>query len=664
MRKALFIAGILLATAVSCSREEPAGNDAPKQTRFTGVMEEDASSTRMYADSQLRTLWNEGDLISIFEKRTYNDKYQFTGEDGDSAGPLEYVSGSHMGVAADIPHYLAVYPYSSSTKCNQDEVLTLVLPQEQTYRPNMYGLGANTMVAMAQEDSHGDIRFYFKNLCGYRNVKLYGEGVTVASITLKANFDETLAGKVKVTIPEVDGTPELGEIEGDASSITLVCPEPVALGASKEDAISFWFVLPPVTLSSGYSIIVTDIYGNEYTRSNSNSTRVNRREVLNVGPLRLEAIPVQIEGVELNTTGDTATLTATVTPAGASAVTWSSSDTTVATVDDEGVVTAVGAGDAVITVTTVYGKKTDECAVTVAPKITYNLAVTPTTATIKVGETQAYSAAFVTFSDGVQTASETVTDVTWSTSDASVAPIENGTASGLTSGTVTVTAKYTPAGSQEEYTGSATLVVKDDITYSLSIDPESAEINYGETQAFTVTLTTVTNGQSSTSTVTGATWTTSDATVATVSNGTATGTGTGTATITAKYTPAGSDEELSVSAQLTVDEVVTYSLSLDPATLTIAKEKTVTYTLTLTTTTNGVAATQTVTGTSWSSSDETVASVVDGVATGIKEGSVTITAKYTPAGSEELSATAVLTVVDKEPNHPGDPVVIEEGETL
>ena len=670
MRKALFIAGILLATAVSCTRQEPAGNDAQEQSRFFGVMEE-TSSTRMYADSQLRTLWNEGDRISIFEKRTYNDQYVFTGEDGDSAGPLEYVSGSHMGVSADIPHYMAVYPYSSSTKCNQDEVLTVVLPEEQTYRANMYGLGANTMVAKAQEDAHGDIRFYFKNLCGYRNVKLYGEGVTVASVTLTATFDETLAGKVKVTIPEVDGTPEMGEIEGNASSITLVCPEPVELGATKEEAISFWFVVPPVTLSNGYSVTVTDIHGNEYTRTNTNSTTINRREVMTVGPLRLEAVPVQVDGVELDvhelslTTGDEATLTATVTPAGASAVKWTSSDTAVATVDGFGVVKATGAGVATITAKTVYGGKTDQCTVTVSPKITNALVVSPKTASIKVGETQVFSAAYVTLSDGVQTASEDVTNVTWSTSNAEVASIENGTATGVGSGTATITAKYMPEGASEEISGEATLTVGDVITYSLSINPEIAEINFGETQAFTVTLTTVTNGVSSSQTVTASSWTSSNTSVATVSNGTATGKGSGSATITAKYTPSGSSEELSASATLTVKDVITYSLSIDPATATIGIDKTQTFTVKLTTVTNGVSSTQTVTATSWSSSDTAVATVANGVATGKAEGTATITAKYTPAGSTELSATASLKVVDsQEPNHPGDPVEIEDDETL
>jgi uncharacterized protein YjdB len=67
------------------------------------------------------------------------------------------------------------------------------------------------------------------------------------------------------------------------------------------------------------------------------------------------------------TVGQTATLTATVSPANATnkSVTWSSSNTSVATVSSTGVVTAVAAGSATITVTTVDGAKTATCAVTV-----------------------------------------------------------------------------------------------------------------------------------------------------------------------------------------------------------------------------------------------------------------------------------------------------------
>ena len=83
--------------------------------------------------------------------------------------------------------------------------------------------------------------------------------------------------------------------------------------------------------------------------------------------------PVPVTGVTLDketmslAEGATATLTATVAPADAAnkAVTWNSSDETVATVAD-GTVTALKAGTVTITVTTEDGGKTAQCMVTVS----------------------------------------------------------------------------------------------------------------------------------------------------------------------------------------------------------------------------------------------------------------------------------------------------------
>ena len=88
----------------------------------------------------------------------------------------------------------------------------------------------------------------------------------------------------------------------------------------------------------------------------------------------IEPATVAVTGVTLNQNeaqmtvgGETLTLTATVNPEGATdkSVTWSTSDGNVATVEN-GVVTAVAAGTATITVTTTDGSFTATCAVTVA----------------------------------------------------------------------------------------------------------------------------------------------------------------------------------------------------------------------------------------------------------------------------------------------------------
>ncbi len=83
--------------------------------------------------------------------------------------------------------------------------------------------------------------------------------------------------------------------------------------------------------------------------------------------------PVVVTGVSVDetasvTVGKTVQLTATITPANAldKAVTWSSSDTNVATVDETGLVTGVLSGTVTITVTTHDGSYTDTCEVTVS----------------------------------------------------------------------------------------------------------------------------------------------------------------------------------------------------------------------------------------------------------------------------------------------------------
>ncbi len=110
---------------------------------------------------------------------------------------------------------------------------------------------------------------------------------------------------------------------------------------------------------------------------------------------------VWVTGVSLNKSstirvqGTDETLVATVEPANASnkAVTWSSDNESVAAVDDNGKVTGVNPGTAIITVTTVDGNKTASCNVTVTkPETvtsgdTITISDTPVTITVPQGET-------------------------------------------------------------------------------------------------------------------------------------------------------------------------------------------------------------------------------------------------------------------------------------
>ena len=108
---------------------------------------------------------------------------------------------------------------------------------------------------------------------------------------------------------------------------------------------------------------------------------------------------IAVTGVTLNKTsasisvGETETLTATVAPSNAlnKAVTWTSSNTSVATVSN-GTVTAVAAGSATITVTTTDGSFTATCAVTVVNAVTFDATKDTGTSLSKDGVTFATSA--------------------------------------------------------------------------------------------------------------------------------------------------------------------------------------------------------------------------------------------------------------------------------
>ena len=144
------------------------------------------------------------------------------------------------------------------------------------------------------------------------------------------------------------------------------------------------------------------------------------------------------------TTGSTKTLTATVAPEDATnkSVRWTSSDDAIASVDDEGVVTAVAAGSATITVTTVDGNFTAICAVTVeaATIAVTGVTVSPESDTISLASTPAQ----ITCTATVAPADATDKSVTWSSSDEAVATVDSdGVVTALTVGNTTITATTT-----------------------------------------------------------------------------------------------------------------------------------------------------------------------------------------------------------------------------
>ena len=246
-------------------------NDPVRKSVFHASTElPSTSGTKVYADEDMKVLWNADDRISIFNLTTYNYQFAFTGDDGDTAGGFELIPDSGFITGQTVDYVYAAYPYSKTNKLSNQGIFTMVLPAEQSYKEHSFGIGANTMVAVTEDNF-----LAFKNVGGYLSLRLYGDDVKVSRITIKGNNGEKLAGKASIEMP-LGGVPTVTMDNSATDEISVVCNPAVKIGADANSYTDFWFVIPPVYFSLGFTITVTDDKGGVFERATSKALTINR----------------------------------------------------------------------------------------------------------------------------------------------------------------------------------------------------------------------------------------------------------------------------------------------------------------------------------------------------------------------------------------------------
>jgi uncharacterized protein YjdB len=317
------------------------------------------------------------------------------------------------------------------------------------------------------------------------------------------------------------------------------------------------------------------------------------------------------------------------------AISWSSSNTSIATVSNSGLVTGVAPGIAGITAAS-EGQQTTATITVMAPPATpvATVDVTPATVTVGAGQTAQLTAT----PKSATGAPLTGRSITWISSNLAVATVSStGLVTGVSAGTATITATSEGKSGQAAVTVTAAPPVP---VATVSVTPATASVVIGQTVQLAATPKDA-NGNTLSGRV--VTWSSSNAAVATVSaTGLVTGVSAGAATITAMSEGKTGTASITVTSPPPPPPPAVASVSVTPATASVVAGQTVQLTATPRDASGNALTGRVVT---WASSNTAVATVSSsGLVSGVTAGSATITAT-----SEGQSGQAAVTVTAPPP---------------
>ncbi|MBO7312092.1 MAG: hypothetical protein J6U82_04720 [Alistipes sp.] len=258
----------------------PIVDNAPE----TLVVGFEGDDTRIQLNEAQKTVWTEGDEVSVFYRSDANQKWQYRGETGSRTAELKRVDAGTA--TTPTTAVVVVYPYDANYYLNTRTFnIQATLPATQHYLANSYGLGGNIMISQSEYN-----QFSLKSVCGWLKLQLTGNGEKISSITLRGNNGEQVAGELYIN--SADATALLATDMGSADDnnaggslifddtiieeVTLDCGEGVTLGKS---ATAFYIALPPQTFTQGLTVEITDDSGYTMTQATDKVVAIERNTI-------------------------------------------------------------------------------------------------------------------------------------------------------------------------------------------------------------------------------------------------------------------------------------------------------------------------------------------------------------------------------------------------
>lgn len=265
---------------------------------FFAIIEDTAlGDTKTSLDADGNVLWKKGDQVSLFAGSKANERYQVSDDsDGKTLAVLNKVPGTVSESGNEIANNVAFYPYISSPSLSlyssgySYAINNLFLPAEQNYAVDSFGNGAFPMVAVTS--STDDMNLKFKNVLGGLKLQLKGTS-SITSISVTSNNGESLCGYADVLVP-LSGTPSIN-LSGSCMTAVLNCGEGVQL--DPVTPTSFIIALPPITMTGGFTVVVTDTEGKRMEIKTTKPQTINRSTLLKMPPVEYVGIADELDYV-------------------------------------------------------------------------------------------------------------------------------------------------------------------------------------------------------------------------------------------------------------------------------------------------------------------------------------------------------------------------------
>ena len=248
-----------------------------------------------------KSVLNIGDTFHVFNKINHSDTYTYNGNvDANGSPIIELTNQTDFTTHTETDKVVVVHCQDGTPTVTVDNgtvtALKAIVRSTQHYVKDSFAVGSAPMVSISNDVNSVSL----KNVCGWVNVQLTGNGQVLKKVELWGNNNEQLATSSIISSSATISTTDLSvsEVGYAFEKLTLVFDELVTLSSTPTN---IYFTMLPVKFTNGFTVKITCTDGTVMTKTTKNEINIGRNEIQPMNPFEYAGEPIKIDISSLNT---------------------------------------------------------------------------------------------------------------------------------------------------------------------------------------------------------------------------------------------------------------------------------------------------------------------------------------------------------------------------